>query len=84
MTAAGAARRRAPRYFYEARSRFFAKHFGFGGLWLANAMWIAGRAVSRSRELVQRKPPVVREREGADIWIDVLHPFKESSYRRPA
>lgn len=81
VTAAGAARRRAPRYFYEARSRFFAKHFGFGGLWLANAMWLAGRAVSRSREIVQRKAPNVREHEGADIWINVLHPFKESSYR---
>jgi N-acetylglucosaminyl-diphospho-decaprenol L-rhamnosyltransferase len=84
VTTPNAAQRRAPRYFYEARSRFFAKHFGFGGLWLANAMWIAGRAVSRARELVQRRAPIVRERESADIWINVLHPFKESVFRRPA
>jgi N-acetylglucosaminyl-diphospho-decaprenol L-rhamnosyltransferase len=81
VTAKGAAEKRAPRYFYEARTRFYAKHFGLSGLMLANASWIAGRSLSRARQLVQRTPRAVREREARDIWINVLHPFRASSYR---
>ncbi len=81
VTAVEAARKRAPRYYYEARTRFYAKHFGLGGLLLANAAWIAGRAVSRAREVVQRDRRAVREREARDIWINTLRPFVNSSYR---
>ncbi len=81
VTAVEAARKRAPRYYYEARTRFYAKHFGLGGLWLANGAWLAGRAVSRARELVQPGKRAVREREAHDIWINVLHPFRHSAYR---
>ena len=79
VTTAGEGLRRAPRYFYEARSRFFAKHFGLPGLLLANAMWITGRGVSLPRELLQGKRPHLREGEASDIWINVMHPFRPSS-----
>ena len=78
VTAKGAARKRAPRYYYEARARFFTKHFGPGGMLLANAAWMAGRTVSLGRQLLLRTPPPVREHEGVDIWRDVLHPFRPS------
>jgi len=84
VTAAAAARKRAPRYYYEARTRFFAKHFGTPGLLLANAAWCAGRAISLARQLVLGTQPPLREHEQQDIWINVLHPFQSSSYFRPS
>ena len=81
VTAKGAAEKRAPRYFYEARTRFYAKHFGLAGLLLANASWLMGRSVSRTRQLLECTPRAVREREARDIWTNVLHPFRASAYR---
>jgi N-acetylglucosaminyl-diphospho-decaprenol L-rhamnosyltransferase len=79
----GPERKRAPKYYYEARTRFFAKHFGAWGLLLANAAWLAGRSVSLSRQLLLRTPPPVREHEFQDIWLNILHPFRASSYYKP-
>jgi GT2 family glycosyltransferase len=84
VTKEGVARQRAPRYYYEARTRFFAKHFGLGGLLLANAAWAAGRSISLARQVTFGTPPPVREHEFEDIWTNILHPFKSSSYFRPA
>jgi len=84
VTASADARKRAPRYFYEARTRFFAKHFGLSGLLLANASWLAGRLVSRTRELVQRDRRAVRAGEARDLWINALHPFRTSTYHPTA
>lgn len=67
-------RRRAPRYYYEARARYFAKFHGRVGLWLANALWWAGRVVSLSREALGRAP-VHREHEALDIWIGAADPL---------
>lgn len=36
------ARRRAP-YWYDSRRRFFIKHYGIGGLFLADLLWASGR-----------------------------------------
>jgi N-acetylglucosaminyl-diphospho-decaprenol L-rhamnosyltransferase len=71
-------RKRAPRYYYEARARYYAKWFGREGLWLANTLWHLGRGVSWSRERLG-KEPVLREREARDIWINALEPMKEAS-----
>lgn len=62
-------RRRAPRYYYESRSRYFTKFFGRRGLWMANGFWCLGRCVSFPRELLGSSMPQHREREGLDIWI---------------
>jgi GT2 family glycosyltransferase len=67
-------RRRAPRYYYEARARYFGKFHGRAGLWLANALWWAGRLVSLAREALGRAP-VHREREALDIWIGAADPL---------
>lgn len=64
---------RAPRYYYEARARYFAKYYGRAGLWLANLLWYVGRGISAGRELLGR-PPRHREREGLDIWTNALAP----------
>jgi N-acetylglucosaminyl-diphospho-decaprenol L-rhamnosyltransferase len=83
VTTESAARKRAPRYYYEARTRFFAKHFGIAGLLLANGAWAAGRGVSFARQVAFRSESPVREHEFKDIWTNVLHPFQGSSYYRP-
>jgi hypothetical protein len=68
--------RRAPRYFYEGRSRYFRKYFGLTGLWRANLCWLAGRTVSLLRERAGNKAPHTREKQERDIWIDSVHwPF---------
>lgn len=72
-------RKRAPRYYYEARARYYAKHFGRKGLWLANGFWHLGRGVAWSRERIGRREPHHREREALDIWINAFEPLKESS-----
>ena len=45
-----AALARRPAYYYAARSRYFAKHYGRFGLWRANLGWHAGRVIGWLRE----------------------------------
>lgn len=70
---------RAPRYFYEARSRYFAKHYGRIGLVSANLAWLLGRCISLTREILGNKQPHHRKNEARDIWINVLNPFRISA-----
>jgi len=79
VTAQTEQQRRAPRYYYEARARYFAKFFGRKGLWLANGLWHLGRSVSWSRERLGRRAPHLREREARDIWINAFAPLEGSS-----
>jgi len=69
--------RRAPRYYYEARARYFAKFYGRQGLWLANALWCLGRTLSLGRELLGRQA-AHRDHEAMDIWINALDPLRPS------
>ena len=71
-----ASRGRAPLYFYQSRSRYFAKHFGHGGLLLANLAWLSGRCISLPRELLGNKSPHQREREARDNWINFFDPLR--------
>jgi GT2 family glycosyltransferase len=68
-------RKRAPRYYYEARARYFAKWYGRTGLWIANCLWYVGRAVSLAREALGRAPNH-RDHEAADIWINAGDPLR--------
>lgn len=70
VTAADAERKRAPRYYYEARTRYFARHFGAPGVLLANAAFLAGLGVALTRRALQPRHAVGREHEARDIWID--------------
>jgi N-acetylglucosaminyl-diphospho-decaprenol L-rhamnosyltransferase len=72
--------RRPPRYWYEARSRYFAKFHGRAGVLRANAMFAVGRAVSLGREVLGRAPHL-SPREERDIWTNWSTPFKPSQMR---
>jgi N-acetylglucosaminyl-diphospho-decaprenol L-rhamnosyltransferase len=74
-------RRRAPRYYYEARARYLATYYGRIGLLLANFMWLAGRGVSLARELLGR-PSALRKSEALDIWINIADPMQPPTGRR--
>jgi GT2 family glycosyltransferase len=72
-----AERRRLPRYWYESRSRYFAKHFGVLGLPAANVCWMIGRGVSLARGLAGTRRPRARPPGAAwrDNWINWLRPL---------
>jgi N-acetylglucosaminyl-diphospho-decaprenol L-rhamnosyltransferase len=79
VTPAEAARRRAPRYYYEARARYFAKFYGRRGLWLANTFWHLGRSIAWAKSAVGRPPRHGRQREALDIWTNALHPLRPTT-----
>lgn len=54
-TGIGSARRRRPGYWYDSRRRFFVKHFGVGGLVLADALWALGRLLFLMRAALRRR-----------------------------
>jgi GT2 family glycosyltransferase len=72
-------RRRRPRYYYDSRSRYFAKFYGRAGLWLANSLWLAGRSVSFLREVLGAKKPHTYELEWRDIWRGAFRPLRPYS-----
>ena len=76
FTANGTLQKRAPRFYYESRTRYFAKHYGLFGPWLANFSWLMGRVISLLRELIGDKTPHHRKNEAQDIWINILTPFR--------
>lgn len=81
VTSQARLRRRAPRYYYQSRARYFATYYGRSGLVRANAFWYAGRALSLTREALGGKPQQ-REREALDIWIGATAPRTASSRRK--
>ena len=76
VESANAGRKRRPRYFYESRSRYFAKFYGRAGLLLANLLWTAGRAIGLAREVIGNKTPHTRQRQSIDIWSGFGHPIR--------
>jgi GT2 family glycosyltransferase len=78
-----AARRRRPKYYYAARTRYLAKFYSRHGLVLANVLWLLGRFVSWTRERLRHKAPHTCAREAIDIWTGFLSPLK-SRHAKPA
>jgi GT2 family glycosyltransferase len=76
LTSKNGVEKRAARYMYEARARFFAKHYGMPGLLAANVAFDAGYALSRARGLASKRSFGHREREPFDVWINALAPFR--------
>lgn len=70
------ARKRRPKYFYQARSRYLAKYYGRLGLYLANDLWMDGRAIAFVREKIGSKEPHACEKEWLDIWTNWANPMK--------
>ncbi|WP_439621373.1 glycosyltransferase family 2 protein [Gemmata sp.] len=56
MSDAAKVTRRVPRYWLEARRRYFVKHHGPVRAWAAAALWAAARATWRVRRRLQAKP----------------------------
>ncbi len=75
------ARERRPNFYYSSRARYFARHYGIAGLWLANLLWMAGRAVSLLREAVGNKNPHTCKAEWRDIWTNWPRPMKNPAGR---
>jgi GT2 family glycosyltransferase len=45
-------RRRRPAYWFDSRRRYFVKHYGIGGLVLADLLWLFGRATLGARRIL--------------------------------
>ncbi len=70
-------RARVPRYYYEARSRYFAKYYGgAGGVAMANGMWLLGRAAAGIRELLGNKRAHACAHAVRDNWTNWLQPMR--------
>jgi len=76
-------RDRVPRYYFEARSRYFAKWYGgIFGVLLANAAWLTGRSIAFVRELFRTKKPHACADEAADNWTNWLKPMRPPALPR--
>jgi N-acetylglucosaminyl-diphospho-decaprenol L-rhamnosyltransferase len=83
VKAALKARTRVPRYYYESRSRYFARFYGgIFGLWLTNIMWVIGRSMSLMREWIARRERGSCEREALDNWTNFFRPFRPPTFQR--
>ena len=83
VKAALKARTRVPRYYYESRSRYFARFYGgIAGLWFTNVMWLIGRSVSLVRELIERSERGTCQREALDNWTNFLRPFRPPTLQK--
>lgn len=69
------AKKRLPRYYYCARSRFFHQHYGHTGLLAANLCWHLGRVIAHLRWLAGRRPVPMAAHEARDIWINFTTPL---------
>lgn len=67
-------RQRRPRYYYAARSRYYAKHFGRIGLTGANLYWMLGYSISQVRRLFGISNRNHCRSEWRDIWTNWWHP----------
>ena len=73
-------RDRIPQYYYESRSRYFAKYYGGRvGLWFTNMLWMAGRAISGLRELAGDKKPHLCAFEARDNWTNWWTPMQRAA-----
>ena len=76
--------KRRPAYLYASRTRYYAKYYGIVGVWWANLLWTAGRAISLARELIGKKPRHTCDKEWRDIWINALRPMSQANTRPEA
>lgn len=70
-----AKKKRLPRYFYESRTRYYFKHFGYSGLFAANMFWHLGWFIAMARKLTSRRyQSNICEKQWRDIWTNFLNP----------
>lgn len=68
-------RKRLPAYLYHSRARFLYQAHGWVGLFFANCMWIAGRALAQLRRLFGKSVQPSIKMEWRDIWTNILAPL---------
>lgn len=61
-------KKRLPAYHYRSRSRYYQKFYSRSGLLVSNFCWLAGRMVSKLREILMGKSRAVPEYQFFDIW----------------
>ena len=71
-------RERKPTYYYVSRSRYFAKHIGTAGLWLANIAWTAGSAIAAAHRPFSSGGAQACVGEWKDIWTNARAPVRNS------
>lgn len=80
VTSFGNAQRRRPAYWFEARRRYFLRHHGPAGAALIDLATLAGLAVSRARDVLQRRPRATPPRFGRDL---LAHSVLTRGFRLP-
>jgi len=70
-----AEKQRLPRYYYQARARYFSKKYGTFGPLLANIAWSLGRLFSAPRQWLGRADKRVPKSQWRDIWIHCFSPM---------
>lgn len=70
-----AERKRLPRYFYEARTRFFYQLYGRSGLTAANLLWWTGRCISKVRQIAGSAGHGGIADQWKDLWINWKSPL---------
>lgn len=68
-------KKRKPWYFFRSRSRYYAKHYGRFGLFIANVCWELGFLVALMLRAAVRRPLPSCEREWLDVWSGFLNPL---------
>lgn len=68
-------KKRLPKYYYESRTRYFYQTYGLLGLTFANFCWLAGRLISKSRQLCGRKDKAAFDNQWLDIWSNYWRPL---------
>lgn len=61
-------KKKRPRYYYQARARYFWKFYGGAGYLLANSMLLAGLPIAYLRQLIKPRQLDVCKGEVFDIW----------------
>lgn len=75
-------RKRLPRYYYESRTRYFYRLYGFIGLLTANVLWTFGWFISSFRGLFSSSYcPNVSQSQWRDIWTNFFLP--ETAFTHP-
>lgn len=75
-----ARKKRLPKYYYQSRSRFYFKKYGYLGLFTANMFWYFGRGVSLCRQWMGRKDKAALEGQWKDIWANFSSPLAPYSH----
>lgn len=68
-------KKRLPRYYYEARARYFYLLYGHKGLVVANLFWWLGRCISKMRYILGNKTKTAVHMQWIDIWVNSSCPL---------